>query len=107
MPSDLLDQERKLPEPSKELRKLMDIFSVVPQSKEKFNDDYRPWNNAIIIIVLDLRMNLFKLKERLGKMWGFNDFDFIDLPNNYFVVRFHEDESWGIKYKTIILLEGP
>lgn len=52
-------------------------------------------------------MNLFKLKERLGKMWGLNDFDFIDLPNNYFVVRFHEDESWGIKYKTIILLEGP
>lgn len=40
-------------------------------------------------------------------MWGFNDYDFIDLPNNYFVVRFHEDESWGIKYKTIILLEGP
>lgn len=105
--SDLVDQTWEMPEPSEEIKKLMQVYPVVPITLEEFNEDCKPWNTSLIVTVLGVRINLFKVKERLGRLWGFHDFDFIDLPNNYYIVRFHmEDQGWGLKYQRI-LFEGP
>ncbi|XP_028789610.1 uncharacterized protein LOC114745620 [Neltuma alba] len=104
--SDVLDQTWSLPEPSEELKKLMEVYPVMPITEEEFNDECKQWNNALIITVLGARFNLYKLREHLGRIWGFTDFELVDLPNNYYVVRFNNDESWGGKYKRV-LFEGP
>lgn len=73
----------------------MQVYLVVPITLEEFNEDCKPWNTSLIVTVLGIRINLFKLKERLGRLWGFHDFDFIDLPNNYHLVRFHRKTKTG------------
>ncbi|XP_028764213.1 uncharacterized protein LOC114722336 [Neltuma alba] len=86
----------------------MEIYPVVPVTQEEFNDWCEPWNYALILTVLGRRFNLFFLKEELRKMWGFQEYDFeiIDLPNNYFVVRFRNEEFWQQHYKKV-LCDGP
>lgn len=104
--SDLVDHEWKLPEPTEEIKNLMSIYLVVPVTEEEFNEDCRQWNNSLIITVLGARFNVYRLKERLGRLWGFQDFNLIDLPNNYFVVHWGSNEDWGHKYKRV-LFEDP
>lgn len=91
--SDLTNQCWKLPEPSNEIKKLMELYPVVPYTEEEFNECCQPWNNSLIITVLGARFPLVRLKEHLGRIWGFNDFQLIDIPNNYFIVSFNDDGS--------------
>ncbi|XP_028788085.1 uncharacterized protein LOC114744065 [Neltuma alba] len=104
--SDLLDQTWKLPEPSEDIKKLMEVYPVVPCTEEEFNECCQPWNNALVITVLGARFHLSRLRDQLSRIWGFSDFELIDLPNNYYVVRFGDDELWGARYKKV-LFEGP
>ncbi|XP_028763183.1 uncharacterized protein LOC114721522 [Neltuma alba] len=46
------------------------------------------------------------LKNWLKKIWGFAEFNIVDLPNNYFVVRFTDQQHWREHYKKV-LFEGP
>lgn len=66
--SDLTEQTWEMPEPSEEIKKLMQVYPVVPITLEEFNEDCKPWNTSLIVTVLGIRLNLFKLKERLGRL---------------------------------------
>ncbi|XP_028778406.1 uncharacterized protein LOC114734927 [Neltuma alba] len=104
--SDLIDQEWTIPEPSEELKNLMKIYPVVLITPEEYNEWCRPWNRSLIITVLGAKFNVYRLKESLTKAWKFDNFELIDLPNNYYVVRFKNPEMWGDQYKRV-LFEGP
>ncbi|KAK4279903.1 hypothetical protein QN277_011605 [Acacia crassicarpa] len=96
----------KIPEPTEEMRKLMDLYPVAPCTEEEYNEWCEPWNYALILTVLGRKFNLFVLKDLLTNLWGFSSFELIDIPNNYFVVRFQDQELWKTHYKKV-LYEGP
>ena len=56
--------------------------------------------------MLGKRFNLYVLKDYLIKLWGFSSFEIIDIPNNYFVIRFQDPELWRAQYKKV-LYDGP
>lgn len=84
----------------------MDIYPVVPITQDEFNDWCRPWNYTLVIIVLGKRFTIYSLKGYLTRLWGIHDFELIDLPNNYFIVRFLDSELWRSHYRKV-LYEGP
>ncbi|XP_028796726.1 uncharacterized protein LOC114752166 [Neltuma alba] len=96
----------KLPEVSEEFKNQMEIYPVVPVSEEEFNEWCQPWNYALVLTVLGRRFNVYALKDYLRILWGFSDFDLIDLPNNYFLVRFSESDQWKAHYRKV-LYDGP
>ncbi|XP_028754830.1 uncharacterized protein LOC114714268 [Neltuma alba] len=84
----------------------MNQYPIVPIEPEEYTEWCKPWNLALIIIVLGKRYNVYTLKGLLCKLWGMTDFDLIDIPNNYFVVKFSNREGWTDLYKKV-LYEGP
>ncbi|KAK4276359.1 hypothetical protein QN277_019316 [Acacia crassicarpa] len=96
----------KIPEDSEEMKKLMELYPVAPCTEDEYNEWCEPWNYALILTVLGRKFNLFVLKDLLIKLWGFSNFDLIDVPNNYFVVRFQDKELWRSHYKKV-MYEGP
>lgn len=104
--SDIMEQSWSLPEPTEEVKELMKLYPSLTVTEEEFNESCQEWNSALIITVLGARFNYYKLKELLVKIWRFNEFDLVDLPNNYYAVRITNRETWGIYYKRI-LFEGP
>lgn len=104
--TDIQDQTWEIPNPTEDMLKLMEIYPVVPITHEEFNEGCEQWNKALVITVLGARFQLTRLKEILSRLWKFSDFELVDIPNNYFVVRFNDDESWAHKYRRV-LFEGP
>lgn len=104
--SDVFTKEWELPEPTEEIKELMKEYPVIPIEPEEYSEWCRPWNTALIITVLGRKYNVYTLKYHLGRMWGFADFELIDLPNNYFIVRFAERDGWIERYKKV-LYGGP
>ncbi|KAK4267495.1 hypothetical protein QN277_024268 [Acacia crassicarpa] len=96
----------KLPEESDEMKKLMEMYPVASCTEDKYNEWCKPWNNALILTVLGRKFNLYVLKDLLAKLWGFSSLELIDIPNNYFVVRFLDQELWRAHYRKV-LYEGP
>ncbi|KAK4271487.1 hypothetical protein QN277_020177 [Acacia crassicarpa] len=96
----------KLPEESDEMKKLMEMYPVAPCTEEEYNEWCEPWSYALILTVLGRKFNLYVLKDLLTKLWGFSSFELIDIPNNYFVVRFQDQELWRAHYRKV-LYEGP
>lgn len=96
----------KIPEPSEEIMKLMEVYPTIPVSQDEYNEWCGPWNHSLIITILGRRFNLFWLKEHFRKVWGFSSFELIDLPNNYFIVRLLDEQLWRCHYRKI-LWEGP
>ncbi|KAI9124288.1 hypothetical protein K1719_005588 [Acacia pycnantha] len=86
--------------------KLMELYPVAPCTEEEYNEWCEPWNFALILTVLGKKFNLFVLKDLLSKLWGFSSFELIDIPNNYFVVRFQDQDLWRAHYHKV-LYEGP
>lgn len=104
--TDVFDKEWEMPEMSEEIKELMKQYPVVPIDPEEYSEWCKPWNKTLIITVLGRKMNVHSLKDRLGRIWGFMDFDLIDIPNNYFIVKFPDKEGWTERYKRV-LYEGP
>lgn len=104
--SDVFTKEWDLPEITDEVRELMKEYPVIPIEPEEYSEWCRPWNTTLIITVLGRKYNVYTLKYHLGRIWGFTDFDLIDLPNNYFIVRFAEKDGWIDMYKKV-LYGGP
>ena len=50
--SDLLDQTWAVPEPSEEVKKLMEIYPSLTVSEDEYNEACTPWNNSLTITVL-------------------------------------------------------
>lgn len=100
------DMNWKLLEPSKEVKKLMEIYPIIPISQEEFNEWCKLWNYALVLTVLGKKFNMYRLKKWPSELWGFSSFELIDLPNNYFSVRFQETENWKHQYRKV-LYEGP
>ncbi|KAK4283840.1 hypothetical protein QN277_000747 [Acacia crassicarpa] len=96
----------KIPEPTDEMRKLMELYPVAPCTEEEYNEWCEPWNYALILTVLGRKFNLYVLKDLLTNIWGFSNFELINIPNNYFVVRFQDQDLWRSQYKKV-LYEGP
>ncbi|XP_028771466.1 uncharacterized protein LOC114728699 [Neltuma alba] len=96
----------KMPEPSEEVNKLMEIYPVVPATQDEFNEWCELWNHSMILTILGKRFNLYWLKEFFKKAWGFSSFELIDLPKNYFLARFTDTKQWRNHYRKV-LCEGP
>ncbi|KAK4269600.1 hypothetical protein QN277_022737 [Acacia crassicarpa] len=93
----------KLPE---EMKQLMKRYPVAPCTQDEYNKWCEPWNYALILTMLGKRFDLYVLKDILQRMWGFSSFELIDLPNNYFIVRFQDPELWKAHYCKV-LYDGP
>ncbi|XP_028802897.1 uncharacterized protein LOC114758054 [Neltuma alba] len=103
---DVLNTEWEMPEETEEINALMKQFPTVPIEPEEYAEWCKPWNSALIITVLGRKYNVHFLKRYLGRLWNVVEFDLIDIPNNYFVVKLPEKEGWADVYKKI-LYEGP
>lgn len=75
----------KIPEPTEEIKKLMEVYPVIPFTEEEFQKWCRPWNESLIISMLGARLRFSTLTDSLANIWGFSDFKLIDLPNNHCV----------------------
>lgn len=104
--SDVFGKEWELPELTEEVKELMKEYPVVPINPEEYSEWCRPWNTTLIITILGRKYNVYTLKYHLGRLWGFAEFDLIDLPNNNFIVKFLEKDGWIERYKKV-LYGGP
>ncbi|KAI9111324.1 hypothetical protein K1719_017736 [Acacia pycnantha] len=96
----------KMPEPSEEIKRLMHIYPVVPITPEEYNEWCKPWNYSLVITVLGRKYNLYMLRSYLARLWGISEFELVDLPNNYFVVKFTNTDCWRAHYRKV-LYDGP
>lgn len=76
------------------------------QLHEEFNEWCEPWNYALVLTVLGKRFSVYLLRDYFKKLWGDSSFELIDLPNNYFIVRFNDADNWRAHYREV-LNEGP
>lgn len=75
---------------------------MVPITREEFNEWCTPWNYSLIITVLGRRYNVYTLKTHLARIWNINDFELIDLPHKYFVVRLTSQDGWKYLYCKVL-----
>lgn len=55
-------------------------------SDETWRNLCQPWQNALIITLMGIRITHKILKDRLTLLWGTSDFELINLENNYLLV---------------------
>ena len=62
---------------------------IIPISKEKQKELCKPWRSALIVKLLGKRISMHFLHARLLKLWNlFGGFKFINVENDYYLVRF-------------------
>lgn len=55
---------------------------------ERWVELCRPWKDALVITLLGRQRNRYQIKDKLDLLWGFKDYEIIDMLNNYFIIRF-------------------
>lgn len=98
-----LQEEQDLsPQLSEDQRKLVESIPKISISDERLKEMCKPWKDALILTLLGRQTNLNMMKDRVSWMLKSENFEIIDLPNNYFVFR-TTDKSLTSK----LLFDGP
>lgn len=98
-----LEEEKAMaPVYTEEQKKIIEKLPRIDIPDERWKQMCLPWKDAIVIKPLGRRFYLYELKDRLRWLWGAPDFELIDLPNNYYVIRTEEKQ---LRQK--ILNDGP
>lgn len=99
---DFTDEEDEGEKPTKE-KSFNPLRPVVKMSREEIREVRQPGVHSVIVKLLGRRLNMKFLHQHLLKMWNpAGEMDFIDLENDYYLVRFAEKSD-----ATRILLGGP
>lgn len=98
----LREEKETAPELLDEQKLLLQTLPHLHRPDERLKELCRPWKDALILTLLGRNVNLGMMKDRVGWMLKAEDFELIDLPNNYFVFR-SEDTSLAQR----LLFDGP
>ncbi|KAI9102300.1 hypothetical protein K1719_023502 [Acacia pycnantha] len=112
------EEEEAALELMEEQKKMIGMLTTLNASDERVKDLCRPWKNAIILIILGRKTNIDMLKDIIKWLLRSENFELIDLPNNYFVFRITKealcnkllfDEPWqlGFYKDTTLLVRVP
>lgn len=86
--SEWLKEEQALAPPlTDEQKQILDSIPKVSISDERLKELCRPWKDALIITLLGRKINLNMMRDRLAWLLKSDNFELVDLPNNYFVLR--------------------
>ncbi|KAJ9180978.1 hypothetical protein P3X46_009156 [Hevea brasiliensis] len=77
-------------------------FPIVKVSSKLQNNLAKRWRKAVVMRLPGRRVGYKALLNKLDALWKMNDFQLIDLDNDFFVVRFFSKEDFQK-----VLLEGP
>lgn len=80
----------------------MDSIPKISITDDRLKELCRPWKDALILTLLGRPTNLNMMRDRVAWMLKSDNFELIDLPNNFFVFRSTE-KSLSNK----LLFEGP
>ncbi|KAI9081290.1 hypothetical protein K1719_036790 [Acacia pycnantha] len=87
---------------TEEQKKMIGMLLTLNVLDEKLKDLCRLWKDALILTILGRKTNLDMLKDRIKWLSHSKNFEFIDLPNNYFVFKMAEEA-----YCNKLLFDGP
>lgn len=87
---------------SEEQKKLLETLPHLKMPDERLKERYRPWKDALIITLLGRKTNLNMMRDRVQWLLKSENFELIDLLNNYYVFR-----SGDKTLCTKLLFEGP
>ncbi|RYR21726.1 hypothetical protein Ahy_B03g067049 [Arachis hypogaea] len=83
--------------------KPFDPCPKIPVSQEEFEDWCKPWKTALIVKVLEKRVVLGFMEQRLRKDWAIKGkINVIDMDRDYFLVHFTDEADYSHA-----LMEGP